>query len=76
MKNGLSDDFRLMSLDEAVSMCRSVEESSSASNARRLVYAQLGSWLEELAVRRNEDPAFALTSLQESVGKCPTMREA
>lgn len=67
-----------MSLDDAISHCYDVAENVDADTreARRLEYLQLAAWLEELKRRREDDPAFVLLGLRESVGKCPTMREA
>lgn len=76
MKN--TDDFGLMSLDDAISHCYDVAEKADADtcDACRIEHLQLAAWLEELRLRRKEDPAFVLLGLRESVGKCPTMREA
>ena len=76
MKN--TDDFGLMSLDDAISHCYDVAEDADADTceACRVEHLQLAAWLEELRLRRKDDPAFVLLGLRESVGKCPTMREA
>ena len=76
MKN--TDDFGLMSLDDAISHCYDVAENTDAytCDACLVEHLQLAAWLEELRQRREDDPAFVLLSLRESVGKCPTMREA
>lgn len=74
MKN--TDDFGLMSLDDAISHCYDVAENADTCEACRVEHLQLAAWLEELRQRREDDPAFVLLSLRESVGKCPTMREA
>ena len=74
MKN--TDDFGLMSLDDAISHCYDVAENTATCEACRVEHLQLAAWLEELRLRREDDPAFALLGLRESVGKCPTMREA
>ena len=76
MKN--TDDFGLMSLDDAISHCYDVAENVYADtcDACLVEHLQLAAWLEELRQRREDDPAFVLLSLRESVGKCPTMREA
>lgn len=76
MKN--TDDFGLMSLDDAISYCYDVAEKADVDtcDACLVEHLQLAAWLEELRQRREDDPAFVLLSLRESVGKCPTMREA
>ena len=76
MKN--TDDFGLMSLDDAISHYYDVAENADADtrDACLVEHLQLAAWLEELRQRREDDPAFVLLSLRESVGKCPTMREA
>ena len=74
MKN--TDDFGLMSLDDAISHRYDVAENTDTCEACRVEHLQLAAWLEELRLRREDDPAFALLGLSESVGKCPTMREA
>ena len=67
-----------MSLDDAISHCYDVAENTDADtrDACLVEHLQLAAWLEELRQRREDDPAFVLLSLRESVGKCPTMREA
>jgi len=65
-----------MSLDDAISHCYDVAENAGACEACRMEHLQLAAWLEELRSRREDDPAFVLLGLRESVGKCPTMREA
>ena len=67
-----------MSLDDAISHCYDVAENADADtcDACLVEHLQLAAWLEELRQRREDDPAFVLLSLRESVGKCPTMREA
>lgn len=65
-----------MSLDNAISHYYDVAENADTCEACRVEHLQLAAWLEELRLRREDDPAFALLGLRESVGKCPTMREA
>ena len=67
-----------MALDDAISHCYDVAKNAGADTyeACRLEHLQLAAWLEELRSRREDDPAFALLGLRESIGKCPTMREA
>ena len=76
MKN--ADDFGLMSFDDAILHCYDAAENADADtcDACLVEHLQLAAWLEELRQRREDDPAFVLLSLRESVGKCPTMREA
>ena len=67
-----------MSLDVVISHYYDVAENTDADtcDACLVEHLQLAAWLEELRQRREDDPAFVLLSLRESVGKCPTMREA
>lgn len=66
--------FGLISLEEAISHCYKIESDPNTNPSSALAHAQLASWLEELMIRRSDDPLLAF--IDESIGKCPTMKEA